>query len=746
MNRQLVGALFASTFLMAAGAWSPSVHAAAAEAVKIDSDDIGGVVTSAKGPEAGVWVIAETKDLPTRFIKIVVTDDKGRYLVPDLPKAKYQVWVRGYGLVDSDPVSVTPGTQQDLTAKVAPSAKDAAEYYPASYWYSLLHPPAASEFPGTGAAGNGISPKMVSQQHWLENMKEQCMFCHQLGDKTTRTILTPGNSVEAWGQRIQMARAPGDVAIGDNGKNLSGQMQNNMANFGKERGLKMYADWTDRIAAGELPPVPPRPEGVERNVVLTIQDWGQGHFIHDQASSDRRNPTVNANGPIYGMGTLGGTLEVLDPVTHKVSTIDIPTIDGKSAHDPEAGVHADEIDGKGRVWMPSIYREGDIPAWCSDGSTPSSKLFPLTGMMYKKASALPVYDPATKKVDVVPMCTGGNHSGFTFTDKNGKNDNILYMSGDMTAISWINTKVWDETHDAKKATGWCPMVLDTNGDGKIDQDRTKWNPPTFNLSGVMGEEGGGNAQDANAKAASTKPKLDPTKDTVLSTYLYGASVAPDNTVWMAGYVPYVPSGIVHLIPGKNPPETCVTEFYEPPKKSTGGYAAFGIRGVGIDQKSGVAWAAFSSGQIGRFDRNKCKVVNGPTATGQQCPEGWTFYDLPSPKVGGTTATSDFVYSEWPDLSNVMGLGKDTHFFPATNSDSVVAMVDGTDKLLTFRIPYPMGFYTRGMDFRINDAKAGWKGKTLQATYASAAQWHQEDGEGSNSKIVTFQMRPDPLAD
>ncbi|MDB5393356.1 MAG: hypothetical protein JWM91_862 [Rhodospirillales bacterium] len=734
MRKQLIAALFASTFLMAAAAATPQAYAAA-DAVKIDGDDIGGTVTSAKGPEAGVWVIAETKDLPTRYIKIVVTDDKGQYVLPDLPKAKYKVWVRGYGLVDSDPVNVEPGNKTDLTAKVAPSAKDAAEYYPASFWYSMLHPPAESEFPGTGAAGNGISPTMVTQQHWLENMKEQCMFCHQLGDKTTRVLLAPGPAVEGWGQRIQMARADGDIAIGNNGKSLASQMQNNMAHFGKERGLKMYADWTTRIAGGELPPVPPRPEGLERNVVLTIQDWGQGHFIHDQASSDRRNPTVNANGPIYGMGTLGGTLEVLDPVTHKVSTIEIPSMKG-DPHNPDAGVHADEIDGKGRVWMPSIYREGDVESWCSDGSTPSSKLFPLP---YKKMSALPVYDPATKKVTVIGMCTGGNHSGFTF-DK----ENILYMSGDTGVVSWINTKVWDETHDAKKATGWCPMVLDTSGDGKIDQDKTKWNPPTFNLQGVSGEEGGGNSQEAGKKAEEMKAKLDATKDTVLNTYLYGLSTAKDGTVWSAGYVPYVPSGIVHMIPGKNPPETCKTEFYEPPKVD-GKYKAFGIRGVGIDEKNGVAWAAFSSGQIGRFDRNKCKVTNGPTSTGQHCPEGWTFYDLPSPHVGGTSATGDFVYSEWPDLSNVMGLGENAHFFPAINSDSVLAMKDGTDKLITLRVPYPMGFYTRGMDFRINDPKAGWKGRQMTATYSSSTLWHQEDGEGDNSKLVTFQMRPDPLA-
>ncbi|MGD0906799.1 MAG: carboxypeptidase-like regulatory domain-containing protein, partial [Candidatus Acidiferrales bacterium] len=95
---------------------------------------ISGAVTSAQGPEAGVWVIAETLDLGTKYRKIVVTDDRGRYLVPDLPKAKYKVWVRGYGLVDSDPVQASPGDTVALSAVVAPTAKAAAEYYPPDYW------------------------------------------------------------------------------------------------------------------------------------------------------------------------------------------------------------------------------------------------------------------------------------------------------------------------------------------------------------------------------------------------------------------------------------------------------------------------------------------------------------------------------------------------------------------------------------------------------------------------------------
>src|SRR5713226_2138710 len=161
----------------------------AAAAIPMDATDIADVVTSSKGPEAGVWVIAETKDLGTGYRKIVVTDDQGRYLIPDLPKANYTVWVRGYGLVDSAKAQTAPGKQLDLKAVIAPSAKEAAEYYPAAYWYSLLHIPPKTDFPGTGENGNGISERIKDQGEWIELTKtDGCEGCHQLGDKSTREI------------------------------------------------------------------------------------------------------------------------------------------------------------------------------------------------------------------------------------------------------------------------------------------------------------------------------------------------------------------------------------------------------------------------------------------------------------------------------------------------------------------------------------------------------------------------------
>src|SRR3954470_9236515 len=267
--------------------------APAPAAVPIDGDDIGGVVTSRFGPEAGVWVIAETTELGTRFAKMVVTDEKGRYVLPELPKAKYKVWVRGYGLVDSPKVDSEPGKTLNLTAVIAPNEAVAAQYYPAIYWFSMLKVPPASDFPGTGSNGNGIPASIKSQSMWLSAIKtDGCVGCHQLGNKATRAIepeFSNLDSYSGWRRRIQSGQAGTAMA------SLVGRLDTH-------RVLRNFADWTDRIAGGELPKSKPeRPQGVERNIVVSVWDWGTPKmYLHDEISTDRRNPTVNANGPIYG--------------------------------------------------------------------------------------------------------------------------------------------------------------------------------------------------------------------------------------------------------------------------------------------------------------------------------------------------------------------------------------------------------------------------------------------------------------
>src|SRR3982074_814396 len=164
---------------------APPTQVVAQNTVAIDADDIGGVVTGPNGPEAGVWVIAQTTELPTKYAKMVVTHHQGRYVLPDLPKAKYQVWVRGYGLVDSPKVDGEPGKQLNLRAVAAPNEAEAAKYYPAIYWYSMLKIPDASQF----GKKDGDIPDKVKQSDWLNLMKNNgCVGCHQLGQLSTRTF------------------------------------------------------------------------------------------------------------------------------------------------------------------------------------------------------------------------------------------------------------------------------------------------------------------------------------------------------------------------------------------------------------------------------------------------------------------------------------------------------------------------------------------------------------------------------
>ena len=283
--------------------------------VSIGNNDLGGVVEGANGPEAGVWVIAETTDLPTKFAKIVVTNDRGRYLIPDLPKASYRVWVRGYGLADSSKVQTVPGKTVNLTVAPAPSAAAAAQNYPPIYWYSMLKIPAKNEFPAGPAK---------SQPEWVNVVKSSgCIGCHALGTPGTRTMpkdFAHMKSAEAWGRRIQSGQA------------LT-QMARDITRLDVPRALALFGDWTDRIAAGELPfAKPERPQGVERNVVLTLWDWSTPTgYMHDIIGTDRRKPTLYPNGKLYGSPEDSTDwFPILDPNTHTATQVLHPVRDPKT--------------------------------------------------------------------------------------------------------------------------------------------------------------------------------------------------------------------------------------------------------------------------------------------------------------------------------------------------------------------------------------------------------------------------------
>ena len=209
----------------------------------------------------------------------------------------------------------------------------------------------------------------------------------------------------------------------------------------------------------------------------------------------------------------------------------------------------------------------------------------------------------------------------------------------------------------------------------------------------------------------------------------------------------MPSSLVRFDPGANPPETCKTEVYEPPLKADGkNYVAYDARRIGIDN-NGIAHTTFGSGLIATFDRAKCKVVNGPKATGQHCPEGWTFYEVPGPKIANTdNVSADWFYLNWVDTYDTLGLRANVPLTVGSNSDSLIAMT-ADKKVAHFRVPYPLGsFYSRGMDGRIDDPKTGWKSRGIWASQGKFPTWHQEGGEeGRGPMLIKFQVRPDGLA-
>jgi hypothetical protein len=500
-------------------------------------------------------------------------------------------------------------------------------------------------------------------------------------------------------------------------------MMNVIGRFDTQRALNMFGDWTDRIAKGELPfDKPARPQGVERNLVLTTWDWSTPTgYMHDLISTDRRKPTVNANGKLYGAPEESTDfVPVLDPKTHTATQIKHPVRDPKtpsskrnpmapSPHwgpdpiwDSQTSIHNQMMDEKGRVWMAARVRPPANPDFCKAGSDhPSAKVFPLQNANRH----LSMYDPANDKFTLISTCFPTHHLIFA-EDAN----NTLWVSSGVTgpgAFGWLNRKMFEETGDEVNSQGWSPFVLDTNGNGKRD-----------------------------AYVEPNQP-ADPAKDTRVAANLYSVGVSPqDGSVWgtQLGY----PGRIVRVAPGADPTHTSLTEVYEPP------FPGYGPRGGDID-RNGVFWSSLASGHLGKFDRSKCKVHNGPTATGKHCPEGWTLYRFPGPQFKDVQddGSVEASYYTWVDQFNTLGLGANVPIATGNMSDSYHALVDG--KWVMLRVPYRMGFFAKWAEGRIDDPDGGWKGRGLWATSSDRTVFHNEGGTANRPQVIRFQMRPDPLA-
>jgi hypothetical protein len=363
----------------------------------------------------------------------------------------------------------------------------------------------------------------------------------------------------------------------------------------------------------------------------------------------------------------------------------------------KANNHNGMFDRTGRVWFAAAVRGPANPAFCRKGSDhPSARVFPIE----RTGRHLTVLDPKTMKYTFVDTCFGTHHLQFDRND-------VLWTSGGGQVVGWLDTKVFDQTGDAARAQGWTPFVLDTNGNGRRD-----------------------------AYVEPDQP-VDPAKDKRVSAGFYAVMPSPaDGSVW--GSTRAFPGAVVRVMPGASPSETALTEIYTVP------LPGFGIRGADID-KQGVVWASLASGHLGSFDRRKCRgPLNGPKATGDHCPEGWTFHQYPGPGFKGIGENSaESSYYTWVDQHNTLGLGEDVPMSTANLQHGLVAMKDG--RMVRLTVPYPLGFYAKGFDGRIDDPGAGWKGRGLWASSGDRAPWLMERGKGSRPLAVHFQLRPDPLA-
>ncbi len=645
--------------------------------VAIDADDIGGEVVGSPG-EAGVWVIAETDEVltlngsPGIYRKIVVTNDDGYFVIPDLPNATYDVWVRGYGLVDSAPVQATPGDTLVLQAVQAPTPQDAAEVYPANYWYSLLAPPPTSEFPGTGAMGNGIPESYTAQWQWISTIKMSCELCHQMGTEDTREHTTPGE----WDALLGLAGVMNAVANG----------------LGRDVAIDVFSDWGTRIAGGEVPPQPPRPSGIEQNFVITQWEWGDPFtYAHDEIATDKRNPSLYPYGTVYGVDIGNDWLLMTDPVTNISSRVKVPTRGGFDTpwcdqpgfctwvvYDNPANPHNPMMDDTGKVWMTTQIRaEGleNLPDFCLDDPV-------ITEHGHHRQ--LGYYDTLTGEFALIDTCFGNHHLQF---DESGR----LWTSGDSWVLGMLDPSLLDTDNCGIEscptegaAQMWWEQIADSDGDGIAD--------------------------------------------TPIPGFLYGIIPNPvDGSIW---------AGIGSI--KRFDPITEIFEIYTPP------LPGHGPRGLDIDSNGNIWTCLGGSGHVAKFDRSQCAQTWG---LGDQCPEGWTMWETPGPQMknvsdGPNEGSADFLYYVWVDQFNTLGLGNDIVVCTGTGSDSLLAFNQTTEQFTIIRMSYPLGFFHRGLDGRIDDAGAGWKGRGWWVNYGIDPIKHTETGMG---QICHVQFRPDPLA-
>ena len=493
----------------------------------------------------------------------------------------------------------------------------------------------------------------------------------------------------------------------------------------------MFADWTDRIAAGELPPAPTRPQGLERNVVITQWDWADPTaYLHDLVSTDRRNPTVNAYGKIYGaLEESADYLPVLDPVNHTLDQIPLtmmdpeatprppvlpwrhpPTGATKSIWDRKNNVHNPMMDSDGRVWITSRgARSGTTP--------PSARkariIRPRSCFRCRvRSPSGRVRSAPAGNYTHINTCFGTHHLMFA-EDAN----NTLWTSGGGQVVGWLNTE-------------------DVRGDRRRAAARRAGRRSSSTPTATAGA----------TRTWSPNDAVDPTKDKRIDAGFYAVAPAPDGSVW----------GSMLGFPGRRGPRSCpatepqrtrLAEVYEPPFDNPNGARSRASRRAAwtstATASSGWRWPADTWRS---FDRRKCKgPLNGPTATGQHCPEGWTLLPRAAAAVQGRdrSGSAEGSYYTWVDQFDTLGLGENVPINTGNPSDGLLVLKDGRVGGTARALPAGLLHQVDGRPHRRSQRRL--EGPRPVGHHQHSHAVPHGDGAGTTSKVIQFQMRPDPLS-
>jgi hypothetical protein len=470
--------------------------------------------------------------------------------------------------------------------------------------------------------------------------------------------------------------------------------------LGRDLLAKTLADWASRIQKGEVPPAPPRPAGIERNFVVTQWDWGAPEsFFHDLTSTDKRNPTLYPYGKVYGADrTGGGRLWVLDPVKN--------TVEGLLVQPRVKQGYSTTVD----YYHPKGVGAGDEGG---DGGSASA---------WMASPHNPMLDEKGRVWMTVPVRPPGKQNNPKWVASTVASD-----TNDPTALSLLSERLMSRSHGMQLG------YYDTRANKFVGVD-TSYNTHhlQFDWQGRIWTDGDvlgmldttkldlNNIEGTEAAAQNAWMRIDMMTQKEISTNGYATAVSPvDGTVWVP--VPQV-NGAQNKIFMLNPKTRQFKDYPLPPPLRLS---------HGIDfSTDGTLWFSAGSGHLGRLDPK----------TGE-----FSSWDLPGPKFTGTgreTGSTEYPYFLWVDQSDTLGMGKDTVIVTGTTGDSLIMFDPKTEKFTVFRLPYPMPFFTRGMDGRIDDSRAGWKGRGIWATYSSYMPKFTETKLGN---IEHIQLRPNPLA-